>query len=80
MASQILDEEYAREWLVFAEMDVNSAGYLINMRPRPDEIICYLSRANVDNGTVFLYFWRQRKTEIAQGELPVLRVSQHRRT
>ncbi|MDR3171747.1 MAG: HEPN domain-containing protein, partial [Treponema sp.] len=33
--------EYAHEWLEFAEMDVNSAEYLMNMRPRPDEIICY---------------------------------------
>jgi HEPN domain-containing protein len=48
MADQILDEEYAREWLAFAEMDVNSARYLMNMWPRPDEIICYLSQQSAE--------------------------------
>jgi HEPN domain-containing protein len=40
--------EYAREWLEFAERDVNSADYLMNMWPRPDEIICYLSQQSAE--------------------------------
>jgi HEPN domain-containing protein len=31
----------AGEWLAFAEMDLNSAKYLLGMRPVPTEIICY---------------------------------------
>ena len=30
-----------REWLDFAEMDLNAAEYLLDMRPLPVEIICY---------------------------------------
>lgn len=33
--------EITREWLNFAEMDINSANYLLTMRPTPIEIICY---------------------------------------
>lgn len=34
----------AREWQRLAEMDLNSAVYLLNMRPTPLEIICYHCR------------------------------------
>jgi HEPN domain-containing protein len=40
--------EYACEWLEFAKRDVNSAEYLMNMWPRPDEIICYLSQQSAE--------------------------------
>ena len=30
-----------REWLDFANKDISSAKYLLNMRPTPLEIICY---------------------------------------
>jgi len=41
MADQMIDLEAAREWLRFAQMDLSSAEYLLPMRPRPTEIICY---------------------------------------
>ena len=31
----------AQEWMRFAEMDLHSAEYLLNMHPVPLEIICY---------------------------------------
>lgn len=31
----------AREWLRLAEMDLDAAEYLLNMRPVPVEIVCY---------------------------------------
>jgi HEPN domain-containing protein len=31
----------AQEWCRFAAMDLNSAEYLLNMRPIPVEIVCY---------------------------------------
>jgi HEPN domain-containing protein len=34
-------EEYAKEWLSFAEMDVSSAEFLLGKWPVPREIICY---------------------------------------
>jgi HEPN domain-containing protein len=40
--------EYAYEWLEFAKRDVSSAEYLMNMWPRPDEIICYLSQQSAE--------------------------------
>jgi HEPN domain-containing protein len=33
--------EYAREWLFLAEMDLQSAEFLQQMRPFPGEIICF---------------------------------------
>jgi HEPN domain-containing protein len=41
MADQMTDLDSAREWLHFAQMDLSSAEYLLPMRPRPTEIICY---------------------------------------
>ncbi|MDR1908992.1 MAG: HEPN domain-containing protein [Spirochaetaceae bacterium] len=37
----ITKEDYAREWLQFAKMDVSSAEFLLGKRPVPTEIICY---------------------------------------
>ncbi len=31
----------AQEWIRFAEMDLGSAEYLLNMHPTPVEVICY---------------------------------------
>jgi HEPN domain-containing protein len=41
MAEQMTDLDAAQEWLRFAQMDLGSAEYLLPMRPRPTEIICY---------------------------------------
>jgi HEPN domain-containing protein len=41
MADSMTKEEYALEWLRFAEMDFSSAEYLLGHRPLPIEIICY---------------------------------------
>ncbi|MFP3041050.1 HEPN domain-containing protein [Treponema primitia] len=35
------EKEYALEWFRFAKMDLNSANYLLNMRPIPIEVICF---------------------------------------
>jgi hypothetical protein len=37
MADQMTDLDSAREWLYFAQMDLNSAEYLVPMRQRPYE-------------------------------------------
>ena len=34
-------ESYAKEWLVYAEMDLASAEFLLAMYPQPIAIICY---------------------------------------
>jgi HEPN domain-containing protein len=34
-------EQIANEWISFAKRDLESAKFLINMYPRPIEIICY---------------------------------------
>ncbi len=37
-----MDEiEHAKEWQRFADMDLDSAVHLSNMRPAPIEVICY---------------------------------------
>jgi HEPN domain-containing protein len=41
MADGMTKEEYALEWLRFAEMDFGSAEYLLGYRPLPVEIVCY---------------------------------------
>jgi HEPN domain-containing protein len=41
MADGMTKEEYALEWLRFAEMDFSTAEYLLGHRPLPVEIICY---------------------------------------
>jgi HEPN domain-containing protein len=34
-------EEFVREWLRFATVDLESGRYLLGMRPVPVEVICY---------------------------------------
>jgi len=38
----------AQEWQRLAEQDLNSAGYLLNMRPVPLEIVCYLCQQSAE--------------------------------
>jgi HEPN domain-containing protein len=38
---EMATQEYALEWLTYAEADLNSAEFLLNLRPLPIEIICY---------------------------------------
>ena len=48
----------AQEWQRLAEMDLSSAGYLLNMHPAPIEIICYLSQQSAEKylkGYLVLY-------------------------
>lgn len=33
--------DFTREWLEYAERDIGSANFLLNMRPIPMEIICF---------------------------------------
>ena len=33
--------ELAKEWYKYAQYDLNTAIYLLDMKPRPNEIICY---------------------------------------
>jgi HEPN domain-containing protein len=33
--------QLAKEWFTIAETDINSANYLMQMRPMPNEVICY---------------------------------------
>lgn len=35
------NKDIASEWFVFAKNDLNSAQFLLNMKPLPLEIICY---------------------------------------
>jgi HEPN domain-containing protein len=35
------NNQISKEWFEFAEQDLNSAVYLLQMKPRPNEIICY---------------------------------------
>lgn len=39
---------HALEWQRLAEQDLNSAGYLLNMRPVPLEIVCYLCQQSAE--------------------------------
>jgi hypothetical protein len=41
MADQMTDRESAQEWQHFAQMDLNSAEFLMQIQPLPTEIICY---------------------------------------
>lgn len=48
----------AQEWQRLAEQDLNSAGYLLNMRPVPIEIVCYLCQQSAEKylkGYLVLY-------------------------
>ena len=42
------NRESAQEWQKLGEMDLNSAEYLLNMKPMPVEIICYLSQQSLE--------------------------------
>lgn len=33
--------QIANEWFEFAELDLKTAIYLLDMKPKPNEIICY---------------------------------------
>jgi hypothetical protein len=59
MGDQMTDIDSAREWLYFSQMDLNSAEYLLPMRPRyPKEITItdtQLQKAITDAKTVFEY-------------------------
>lgn len=33
--------QIANEWFEYAELDLKTAIYLLNMKPKPNEIICY---------------------------------------
>lgn len=35
------NKDIAKEWFNFANLDLKSARYLLNMKPQPIEIICY---------------------------------------
>lgn len=35
------NKDIAKEWFMFANNDLNSAEFLLNMKPLPLEIICY---------------------------------------
>lgn len=39
----------AQEWQRLVEQDLDSAGYLLNMRPVPLEIVCYLCQQSAWN-------------------------------
>jgi HEPN domain-containing protein len=41
MADRMTDRESAEEWQYFAQMDLGSAEFLMQMQPLPTEIICY---------------------------------------
>ncbi len=48
----------AQQWQRLAEQDLNSAGYLLNMRPVPLEIVCYLCQQSAEKylkGYLVLY-------------------------
>ena len=48
----------AQEWQRLAEQDLNSAGYLLSMRPVPLEIVCYLCQQSAEKylkGYLVLY-------------------------
>jgi HEPN domain-containing protein len=48
----------AQEWQKLGEMDLSSAEYLLNMKPVPVEIICYLSQQSAEKylkGYLVLY-------------------------
>lgn len=52
------NRESAQEWQKLGEMDLSSAEYLLNMKPVPVEIICYLSQQSAEKylkGYLVLY-------------------------
>jgi HEPN domain-containing protein len=42
------EQEYSLEWLTFAENDLGSAEFLLNRRPLPMEIVCYLCQQSAE--------------------------------
>lgn len=42
------EQEYALEWLRFAEMDMGSARHLLTYKPLPIEVICYLCQQSAE--------------------------------
>jgi len=42
------NDDLAQDWYRFAAMDLNSAKFLCNMRPKPLEIICYHCQQSVE--------------------------------
>lgn len=54
-----------QEWQRLAEQDLNSADYLLNMRPVPSEIVCYLCQQSAEKflkGYLVLYGLNPPKT------------------
>ena len=43
-----MDKEYISEWFQFADMDLESAEYLLGKRPQPLEIICYHAQQSAE--------------------------------
>jgi HEPN domain-containing protein len=42
------EQEYSLEWLAFAENDLGSAEFLLDRRPLPIEVICYLCQQSAE--------------------------------
>ena len=43
------NKDIAGEWFIFANNDLNSAKFLLNMKPLPLEIICYHCQQSAKN-------------------------------
>ena len=43
------NKDIAGEWFMFANNDLNSAEFLLNMKPLPLEIICYHCQQSAKN-------------------------------
>ncbi|GHU62348.1 DNA-binding protein [Spirochaetia bacterium] len=48
MAENMTDRESAQEWQNFAKMDLDSAEFLLKMKPVPTEIICFHCQQSVE--------------------------------
>jgi HEPN domain-containing protein len=42
------EQEYSLEWLAFAKNDLGSAEFLLDRRPLPIEVICYLCQQSAE--------------------------------
>jgi HEPN domain-containing protein len=52
------DREIANEWIVFADRDIESARFLLNMRPMPNEVICFHCQQCAEKAIkAILAFW-----------------------
>lgn len=59
------NKEVAKEWFEFARIDLESAKFLINMYPKPIEIICYHCEQSAEKylkGYLILYGNKAEKT------------------